>query len=287
VPEGDTVHKIANAMRPLLAGRPLESLWLRDRGELAAARGAVVEEVAALGKHFLFALGRREVLHVHLGIDGRWFRVRAGDSPPRADRGAVLRLATAADRLICVRAPVAELLRRADLRVHPVLAHLGPDLLAPEFDAARAVARARRIDARSVADLLLDQRAACGIGNVYKSEVLFAEGVDPWTPPGALDDARLAALYERARAQLRSNLGGWPRTTVRAVRPGDPWPEGQPRVFVYGRAGERCLCCAGRIESRRQGDGARTTYWCPRCQPDSSVVSASARSSPRGNRAAR
>jgi endonuclease-8 len=285
VPEGDTVHKIANAMRPFLEGRTIASLWLRDRGELAAQRGAVVEEVAALGKHFLLALGRRDVLHVHLGIEGKWFRNRAGETNPRADRSALLRIETATDRFQCVRAPVAELLRRADLTTHPVLAQLGPDLLAPAFDPARAVARARRLDARSVADLLLDQRAACGIGNVYKSEVLFAERVHPWTPPARLDDSQLAAIYERARKQLRQNLGGWRRTTVRAMKPGEPWPEGLPRVFVYGRAGERCLRCAARIESRLQGDGARSTYWCPRCQP--AAVSASVSPFPRGSRAAR
>lgn len=291
MPEGDTVHKIANALRPPLEAAPLASLWLRDRGDLASFTGTVVEEVSALGKHLLIALGPRHVLHVHLGMHGKWFRNRRGESNGRADRSAVLRIETEADRFTCARAPVAELLRRADLAAHPVLARLGPDLLAPGFDASRAVVRARRCDARSIADLLLDQRAACGIGNVYKSEVLFAEGIDPWTPPARIDAARLAAVYARARTLMQGNLGGWRRTTVRPVRSGDAWPLGLPRLFVYGRAGEACLRCGARIASRLQGDAARTTYWCPRCQPAGSPasidVSASSTASPRPHRGAR
>jgi endonuclease-8 len=264
MPEGDTVHKLANALRPALEGATLESLWLRDRGEVASLRGVAIEEVVALGKHLLVALGPRHVLHVHLGMHGKWFR-DGGAANPRA-RFPVLRVGTERSAFVCVRAPVHELLRRADLAAHPVLSRLGPDLLGSDVDLDRVVARARRSDATSVADLLLDQRVACGLGNVYKSEVLFLEGVDPWTPPRALDDAAVAALFARGRTLLGWNLGGWRRTTVRAMRPGEPWPDGQPRVFVYGRAGERCLACGTAIASRRQGDAARTTYWCRRCQ---------------------
>lgn len=279
MPEGDTVHKLVNAMRPLLEGKQPTSLWLRDRGEVALREGIAVEEVAAIGKHFLFALGRRDVLHVHLGMHGTWFRNRPGEVNARADGSAVLRLETATDRFTCVRAPVAELLHRADLAGHRVVGRLGPDVLAPDFDPARAVARARRRDAPSIGDLLLDQRAACGIGNVYKSEVLFAEGIHPWTPPAELDDARLAAIYARARTLMAENLGGGRRTTVLAVPAGAPRPAGLPRYFVYRRGGEPCLRCVARIVSRLQGDEARSTYWCPRCQPSSGAIAISAASS--------
>jgi endonuclease VIII len=276
MPEGDTVHKLAAALRPFLEGRALASLWLRDRGGVTSHAGVVVEEVAALGKHLLFALGDRDVLHVHLGLHGRWFRETPGD----ADGMGVVWLETSADRFRCAGAPVAELLRRADLAAHPVLARLGPDLLAADFDPARAVARARHLDARTVADLLLDQRAACGVGNVYKSEVLFAERLHPGTSPTRIDDARLGAVYLRARALMQQNVGGWPRTTVRPVRRGEAWPAGLPRVFVYGRASDPCLRCGARIASRRQGDQARSTYWCPRCQTDHDALRVSGASSP-------
>jgi endonuclease-8 len=267
VPEGDTVHKLARALRPLLEGEAVEGLWLRDRGEVEGLAGERVREVAALGKHFLIALGRERVLHVHLGLHGTWHRYRHGEPCERAASGAWLRLDTKAWRLVCFRAAVAECLRRVELAGHPVLSRLGPDLLADGFDPAAAVGRARRRAAPSAGELLLDQSVACGIGNVYKSEVLFLEGVHPGARPAELDDARVVALYRRAAALLRANLGGGPRTTTRALRPGQRWPAGAPRLFVYDRAGEPCLRCGARVASGLQGELARPTYWCPRCQP--------------------
>lgn len=266
MPEGDTIHKVAARMRPALVGRALTGLWLRERGELPAFRGAVVEEVVELGKHLLIALGRRHVFHGHLGLDGRWIRVAPGERP----RSAIAALETAADGFACVRAPVAEVLARISLASHPVIARLGPDLLADEVDFARVLARARRSEAYEIADLLLDQRVACGIGNVYKSEVLFLERVHPWTRASALPDATIESLFRRARERMQWNLASVPRTTVARRREGDPWPHEAPRYFVYGRDGAPCLRCRAKIEARRQGDAARTTWWCPRCQTPAS-----------------
>ncbi|RIL06817.1 MAG: formamidopyrimidine DNA glycosylase [Proteobacteria bacterium] len=267
MPEGDTVHKLVNAMRPLLEGRALAKLWLRDRGDVPELAGERVAEVAALGKHFLFVLGERAVLHVHLGMNGKWLRYARGQRWTRSAATAVVRLDTADWSFVCHQAPVCELLRRRDVALHPVLSRLGPDLLAPEIDLDLVVARARRREARSAAELLLDQRVACGVGNVYKSEVLFAERVHPERDPRTLGDDAIAALYATARSLLRQNLGGWKRTTVRALAPGESLPLGMPRLFVYGRGGEPCLRCGARIASRLHGDDARSTYWCPRCQP--------------------
>ena len=277
MPEGDTLHKVAGALRPLLLDEAIRSLWLRDRGELVDLKGVVVEEVVALGKHLLVALGPRHVFHGHLGMGGKWFHA----APGVRRRGAVAQIETRQGSVACVNAPVAEVIARLSLASHPVLARLGPDLLAEEIDFARVVARARRSEARVAADLLLDQRVACGIGNVYKSEVLFVEGVHPWTPAAVLSDEQVEALFRCARELLQRNLGGWKRTTVAALRPGDRWPEGSPRVFVYGRNGETCLRCRGPIAARRQGDAARTTYWCPRCQPAQYAIDG--RYAPRGS----
>jgi endonuclease-8 len=267
LPEGDTVHKVARALRPLLEGELVERVWLRGQGELAGAAGERVEEVAALGKHFLVGLGRERVLHVHLGLNGSWHRYRPGAAWERPAAAASLRLDTKSWQLVCFGAPVAECLRRSELGSHPVLSQLGPDLLAEDFDVAAAVARARARPAPSAGELLVDQRVACGVGNVYKNEALFLEGLHPDAEPAALADAQLTALYTRAQQLLRANLGGAPRTTTRVVRPGEPWPRGVPRLFVYDRAGEPCLRCGTRIRSALQGELARSTYWCPRCQP--------------------
>jgi len=300
VPEGDTVHKLAAALGDALLERHLRGLWLRDRGWLAPLEGLAVLDVAARGKHLLMALGDSEkrrpawVLHTHLGMRGRWHRIDVGASreEPHVDGGAdsdaaagpppgheasspvpeaIPGAATAcleADgfRYVCSRTAVAEMLRAVDLALHPALSHLGPDLLDPPLPFADIVGRARTREPRSAAELLLDQTVACGIGNVYKSEVLFLEGIHPAAPPTRLPDVRIEALYRRAAELLAWNLGGWPRTTVRRVAPGRLPRPGEPRVWVYGRAGAPCLRCGARIREARLGDGARSTYWCGRCQ---------------------
>jgi endonuclease-8 len=268
VPEGDTVHKLVRAMRPLLEGETLEAVRLRDTGPVRELAGARVEEVAALGKHFLFALGPRAVLRVHLGLHGKWQRYRPGE--PAGRRAAPwVRIDTKAGSLLCFGAKEAELIRRGELAAHPVLARLGPDLLADAVDFGEVLARARRRGAATAGDLLLDQGVSCGIGNVYKNEILFLEGLHPAAAPAALPDERLVALYRRGRELLLRNLGGWPRTTTRVVEPGAPWPAGLPRRFVFERRGRACLRCRTCIEFFRQGDFASPTYFCPRCQPGS------------------
>jgi len=281
MPEGDTVHKLARALRPALAGRRLRGVWLRDRGVPAALAGRRVHEIATLGKHMLLVLRAPEgraaddaVLHVHLGMHGRWRRVAGRDVDPRPASGTSLQLATETETFLCRRAARAELLRRPDLGHHPALSRLGPDLLVEPVPFDRIVARARSREPRVVADLLLDQTAACGLGNAYKSDVLFLEGVHPRTRSDALSDARLEALFRRAAELLSWNLGGWRRTTTRRVARDAPLASGEPRHWVYGRARAPCLRCGTPIAAARVGDTARATYWCPRCQPSGAAPAA-------------
>jgi endonuclease-8 len=149
-------------------------------------------------------------------------------------------------------APVVEL-KRTD---REGLNHLGPDLLGDDFDAARAVRRARSLAASvPLGELLLDQRVAAGIGNVYKCETLWWLRLDPWAPQESLTDAELAGVFEVARDALRSNLGTFERR----------FP-GYGRGAVHGRGGRPCRRCGTPIRVRAQGEQARLTYWCPACQ---------------------
>jgi endonuclease-8 len=117
------------------------------------------------------------------------------------------------------------------------------------------LARAREGEpSREIADLLLDQHVAAGIGNVYKSEALFAEGIHPQTAVGDLDDEAIRALYATASHQLVANIGRSERRTH---------PRG---LAVYGKVRQGCPDCHTAIRVTRQGDLERLTYWCPRCQ---------------------
>jgi endonuclease-8 len=160
---------------------------------------------------------------------------------------------------VCFGAPIVELRRERDERVTRatrMLDHLGPDLCAAEFDVEPVLVRLAALPPdRELGTVLLDQRVAAGIGNVYKSEVCWAERVSPFVPIGALDDAARRRIYERARLQLTSNLGTGKRVT---------YGRG---LAVYGRTRRPCPRCRATIVSRRD-ESARATYWCPRCQPE-------------------
>lgn len=286
MPEGDTIRKLAHVLAQALHGVALAAVYLRDRGEIAALRGARVERVQAVGKHMIIAFSGDRGLRIHLGMRGRWRRyprAAAGqDQGPaawkRLGSRASLVLATNSDAFACLYAAQVELLAGVDLRRHRVLERLGPDLLAggqpeaeatteAEIDFAEICRRARRSGQQTVAELLLDQTVASGIGNVYRSEVLFVQGVHPLTPVARLDDQALTALYAEAARLMRANLGAGRRVTVAPERRAPTGPDGVPRHWVYGRHHQPCLRCGTIIRVTRHGDQARTTYWCPRCQP--------------------
>jgi endonuclease-8 len=208
-------------------------------------------------------------------MHGSWHRYRPGERWRRPPGRAVLVLEAADTVAVCFDAPVVELLETRARALHAPLGELGPDATADGFERAEALRRLRepRRAGLTAAEALLDQRALAGIGNVYKSEVLFVERVDPFVPVGGLADGVLERLVDRARALLLANRERVARVTTgppgdgspAAADPGLP-PARAGRLWVYGRAGRPCRRCGERIRSRRHGDLPRTTYWCPRCQ---------------------
>jgi endonuclease-8 len=160
---------------------------------------------------------------------------------------------------VCFGAPVVALLSPSQLRLHPGLRQLGPDALAPEFDPEQARSRLRERAELEIGVALLDQKAFAGVGNVFKSEVLFLCRTNPFLRVEALSEARLDALVRTAAAQLRRNVGRTARRTTTGLSPGNLW--------VYGRGGEPCRRCGTTVRRALQGEQRRSTYWCPRCQP--------------------
>ena len=268
MPEGDTIHRIADRLAPALVGQAIERVT--TQGLVRGLGGRTVTSVAAHGKHLVIELDDGTHLRVHLGMYGR-FR-----SYPRAEGEAALgrispgraslAIATAGAVHVWIGARTVEISpRRAPMHGRAVGA-LGPDVLGDGFDPAAAAARAAAHPARAIADALLDQRIAAGIGNVYKSEVLFLRGVDPRARVGALGAARLAAIYAEARELMLPNLGPGARTT-RADLAGEARPPSRDeRYFVYSRGGQPCRRCGTAIEAYQLGDPPRWTWSCPRCQ---------------------
>jgi len=261
MPEGDTIHTIARVLRPDLVGHALLEVEVLQR-PAPWGEGAVTTACDAIGKHLVLRVNAADgprTLRVHLGMKGSWHRYRPGEAWHKRATRRRLVLRTADWVFVCFDAKVVDAADEAAVR------HVGPDLLAPELPLAAVVARARAAGPEvALGELLLDQRVASGIGNVYKCETLFLEALDPWRPSGSLSDARLEAVFVRARALMQDNLahGGWRTTTSRA----DAEPPLGARHFVYRRAGLPCRRCGTPVRSHLQGQQARMTYWCARCQ---------------------
>jgi endonuclease-8 len=196
-------------------------------------------------------------------MHGSWHIYRPGERWQRPSREMRVLVATADFVAVGFNVPDAEFARAADVGARDAIAELGPDLLAPDFDADEAVRRLQARGALTIAEALLDQRALAGIGNVFKSEVLFEGRVAPFSPVAALPTDRLVALVAVARRQLAANVitarAGHGRRTTGRLAP----TEG---LWVYGRGGRPCRRCGTAIAFAKQGLGARPTYWCPTCQ---------------------
>jgi len=279
VPEGDTLHRAANHLRPLLLGQPVRVLDLVRRTESTEGLvGKQVVGVEARGKNLLVHFEGDLSLHVHLKMNG-WIAVHPASAQRRPGRDAVVVLDTERHRVIVDSAPVARLIRTRDLVRDIHFRHLGPDLLAEGFDLEEALARLRMRKEVPLGEALMDQSAVAGIGNVWKSELCFNLKLDPFAPVAAASDDELRALLELAQKQMKQTVERAPR------RIPDPFTArggqrqtrvnhrlGQKRNSVYERSGEPCYDCGTRIEMKRQGTQDRSTYYCPKCQPARSAA---------------
>ncbi len=269
MPEGDTLYRTAAGLRPYLIGRTVTAARTGGPGpvpQVARIVGHEITAVEALGKNLLIRFDNGLELRTHLRMNGSWHRYRPGERWRRPPARARLVLEVPGAIAVCFDAPVVELLEVRAEPLHPSLGRLGPDLLAPDFDAAEALHRLRDPSRAAVtaAEALLDQRAMAGIGNVYKNETLWIERVSPFVTVSALDDETLRRLIDTGRRLLLANVGpthGPERITTAGDRSA-PGP-----LYVYGRTGRPCRRCGAPIASVRQGtDVPRTTYWCPGCQ---------------------
>ena len=265
MPEGDTIFRTAEVLRAALLGRRITAAraqagpGIRRVPDLSDLIGSTVAGVEARGKHLLIGFDNGLTLRTHMRMRGSWHRYRPGERWRLPARFASAVLETAEAVAVAFNAPVVELLTDGGLRRSRPLHELGPDLLGADFDADEALRRLRQREAQELGNALLDQRAVAGIGNVIKNEAAFIERLDPWAPVRAFDDATLERALRTARRLLQANTRGGARvTTGRQGRGQELW--------VYGRAGRPCRRCGTPIRSARQGELARLTYWCPRCQ---------------------
>jgi endonuclease VIII len=261
VPEGDTVWLTAHRLHQALAARTLTRCDFRVPA-LATVdlRGRTVTEVIARGKHLLIRVDDDLTVHSHLRMDGSWYLSKAGARAPRRKPDHMIRALLGNSEWLATGYRVHDLRVVTRCGESEFVGHLGPDLLGPDWDPDRAVANLRQEPDATIGEALLDQRNVAGIGNMYKCEVLFMEHIHPWTAVGAVSD--LDRVVATAFRLLRANRDHPQQSTTGYLGRGrEHW--------VYERGGQPCLRCRTPIERADQGVAprARTTYWCPSCQP--------------------
>jgi endonuclease-8 len=261
MPEGDTLHRTAVGLAPHLVGRPVTAARVRAGGpQVQRVVGATITSVEAIGKNLLIRFDNGLEVRTHLRMTGSWHRYRPGELWRRPAARARLVIEVPGAVAVCFDAPVIELFESRAEAIHPTIAALGPDLLAPDWGPDQAAAAAGRLRApgraqMTISEALLDQRALAGIGNIWRNETLFHERVDPWARVDQLDDATIDRLVATAHRLLRASFDGATRRSPMAV---------------YRRAGRPCPRCGTLIRSAPLDTAIpRTTYWCPTCQTGS------------------
>ena len=252
MPEGDTIHRAARRMDAALRGC---EMVLADapnprspiHGRASKLEGSVLLRAEARGKHLLAHFSSGDVVHSHLGMNGRWWIAADGQLPYgkpwlvlSSGRGVASQTGGKLLRLVS----------ESRVRNDPGLAQLGPDPLGGSFDMAEAAARLRRLGAgREIGDALLDQTIIAGIGNAIRNEALFRAGVSPLHLVETLDQEQLERIVRENERVMEISMakGRRPRSIYRAARRG-------------------CPACGGQVQSRGQGDANRMAYWCPACQ---------------------
>jgi endonuclease VIII len=273
MPEGDSLHRVAQQLFPKLVGECLTALTLvRSATRTEGLIGSEITSVEARGKNLLvhFALGWS--LHVHLKMNGH-VRIYPKATAPRLAMSATSALLeTHGSRVVVYSAPIARLLRTRDLVGDHHFRELGPDLLGPGFDLAEALRRLTLRKARPLGEAIMDQSVFAGIGNVWKSELCFTLRLDPFSPVCLHDEAELSGLISLARTQMFDSVYG-PKRTIPdpfeghgARKPRLDRRQGEHVLSVYEREGKACYDCGDTVLMRRQGEQQRSTYYCPSCQ---------------------
>jgi endonuclease-8 len=272
MPEGDTIYRAARALRGALVGKTVKGFetglaHLARVDDDSAVTGRVVEAVEARGKWLLIYLSGDLILVSHMLMSGSWHIYRTGERwwMGRSKMRAVV--VVEGFQAVLFNAQIAEFHTARTLARHRQIPALGPDILAEGFTAEMGVEALGRHAGEHPGDevgvVLLNQRVMAGLGNVYKSEVAFAAGVNPFRPVSTLTAKEIETMANVSLRYMQANVSvaaeGKRRTTGSMDR--------EERLWVYGRRGEECRRCGEAILMRKQGEQARSTYWCPGCQP--------------------
>ena len=267
MPEGHVLHRAARLQAKRLAGHRLEAESPQGRfaGGAATVDGTTLEGIEARGKHLFYRFEHDATVHVHLGLFGKFLL----QSPPFPDPSpnARLLLSTDDDRVHLAGPTTCELLDPDE--VERVLDRLGPDPIQAPADGADRLEVSLRRRSIPIGTALTDQKLVAGIGNVYRSELLFLVGLHPFVPANRVPAEILGELWKRSVDELRAGERSGRIVTVEPTEVGARTRRDlgrAERLYAYKRRGEPCRRCDTMITSA-DIDG-RQVWWCPSCQPE-------------------
>lgn len=270
MPELPEVETTRLGVEPHVKDQFIEEMIVRRRDlrqpvtrGIAAIEGSRIRAVSRRSKYLLFELEGRGHLLIHLGMSGS---LRVADPAEDWRKHDHLGISVGNGKQLRFHDPRRfglVLWLRSDPAAHPLLAHLGPEPLGPDFT-ADSLKKCCANRSAAIKQVIMDGKVVVGVGNIYASESLFRAGISPRTAARRLSRPKLERLVASIREVLADSIreGG---TTLRDFLNSDGNPGYfKQRLFVYERKGEPCRRCATPI--RHAVMGQRATYWCPGCQ---------------------
>ena len=263
MPEGHTLHRLARLHQKRFGRKPVIVTSPQQRFAEGAERvsGRVLRQSDAWGKHLFHHYDGGAVVHIHLGLYGKFTEAPLPlDEPVGQVRMRMIGTEYGTD----LRGPtVCEVIE--DVAVDDIVARLGPDPLRPDADPALAWTRIAK-SRRTIGGLLMDQKVIAGVGNVYRSELLYRHHIDPYRPGTDVSGDEFADMWTDLVALMKVGVR---RGKIVTIRPEDDrgapsYGRGRPRTYVYRRAGDPCRVCGTTVRTAELE--ARNVFWCPTCQ---------------------
>ncbi len=279
MPEGDTIYRAARALQKAIGSKVVTAFEtglakLASVNDDAPIVGRTVERVEARGKWLLIYFSGDLILVTHMLMSGSWHIYRTGEKWWMGRNRMRVAITCGDFQAVAFNVPIAEFHTARSLERSSQVPKLGVDVLSEEYSVEAGVRAMQEYGAANpeaeIAVVLLNQRVLAGLGNVYKSEVAFAAGVNPFRRMSTITAREMEVMAEVSQKYMRANVvdgKGDGIVTYAGNRRTTHEMDGNNRLWVYGRQGEECRRCGAAIMMRKQGAAVRSTYWCPSCQP--------------------